>query len=226
MFEPVLENLKRAFKSIKPQITEKELNVELLNYQKYLQAKRESIYISLVNEIQGLPVVIEQTATKTDKLSTSIDAPQFDTKNLRPPIKAIRFSEQQVKEKFLQALSGCFDDSDTTALKKAFDGNILKEPLLFPHNQNKLVEVFRRAKYNGLIVSTPAEIKNWLCSNFTFRFTKGTATVVKELNPSTVHDILTKGKGEPPKGERICVTDWLPYKSPTQLKQASQNEKL
>ena len=174
------------------------------------------------------PIIIERRAylnEKLNSLSTTIDAPQFDTKKLRPPIKAIRFSEQQVKEKFLQALSGCFDDSDATALEKAIDGNILTEPLLFPHNQNKLVEVFRRAKYNGFILNKPVEIKNWLCSNFQFVLTKGTATEVKGLNSSTVHDILTKGKSEPSKGERICVTDWLPYKSPMQLKQASQNEK-
>lgn len=55
MFEPVTDKLKRTLKSIDINISEKEINIELINYQKYLQAKRESIYIDLINEIKALP---------------------------------------------------------------------------------------------------------------------------------------------------------------------------
>lgn len=55
MFEPVIDKLKRTLKSIDINISEKEINIELINYQKYLQAKRESIYIDLINEIKALP---------------------------------------------------------------------------------------------------------------------------------------------------------------------------
>lgn len=55
MFEPVTDKLKRTLKSIDSNISEKEINIELINYQKYLQDKREKIYSDLVNEIQALP---------------------------------------------------------------------------------------------------------------------------------------------------------------------------
>lgn len=55
MFEPVTDKLKRTLKSIDINISEKEINIELINYQKYLQGKREQIYSDLVNEIQALP---------------------------------------------------------------------------------------------------------------------------------------------------------------------------
>lgn len=55
MLEPVTDKLKRTLKSNDSSISEKETNIELYNYQKHLQAKRENIYINLINEIQGLP---------------------------------------------------------------------------------------------------------------------------------------------------------------------------
>ena len=55
MFEPVTDKLRRTLKSIDVNISEKEINIELINYQKHLQAKRESIYNNLINEIQALP---------------------------------------------------------------------------------------------------------------------------------------------------------------------------
>lgn len=66
MFEPVTDKLKRTLKSIDINISEKEIDIELINYQKHLQTKRESIYIDLINEIQSLPP--QQTEMKTDKL--------------------------------------------------------------------------------------------------------------------------------------------------------------
>jgi hypothetical protein len=65
MFEPVTEKLKRTLKSIDINISEKEINIELINYQKHLQAKRESIYIDLINEIQSLPP--QRTETETEQ---------------------------------------------------------------------------------------------------------------------------------------------------------------
>lgn len=70
IFEPVTDKLKRTLKSIDSNISEKEINIELNNFQKYLQVKRESIYIDLVNEIQSLsPPPAE---SKTDKLKAKL----------------------------------------------------------------------------------------------------------------------------------------------------------
>lgn len=70
MFEPVTDKLKRTLKRIDINISEKDINIELINYQKYLQEKRESFYIELINEIQGLPT--QQKETKSDKLKAQL----------------------------------------------------------------------------------------------------------------------------------------------------------
>jgi hypothetical protein len=54
IFEPTIDKLKRSLKRIDSNITEKEINIELINYQKHLQAKRENIYSDLILEIRGL----------------------------------------------------------------------------------------------------------------------------------------------------------------------------
>ena len=66
MFEPVTDKLKRTLKSIDINISEKEIDIELFNYQKHLQAKRESIYFDLINEIQSLPPQQTETPTFTN----------------------------------------------------------------------------------------------------------------------------------------------------------------
>ena len=96
MFESVTDKLKRTLKSIDSNISEKEINFELIDYQKHLQAKRKSIYLNLINEIQGLPPQQaekekpEQEAPKTfDELFYNIDlVPQsIDVlKEIEPPL--------------------------------------------------------------------------------------------------------------------------------------------
>ena len=46
-------------------------------------------------------------------------------------------------------------------------------------NQNRLVEVFRRLKYNDFIVETSTGIRNWICKNFMYR----SKARVQVLNP-------------------------------------------
>jgi hypothetical protein len=79
MFEPVIDKLKRTLKSIDSNISEKEINIELINYQKHLQVKRESIYFDLINEIQSLPS--QQNETKTEQ-ETPTFTNNFD--NIKP----------------------------------------------------------------------------------------------------------------------------------------------
>ena len=71
MFEPVTDKLKRTLKSIDINISEKEINIELINYQKHLQAKRESIYIDLINEMQSLPPQPIKTKQPTEEKTLS-----------------------------------------------------------------------------------------------------------------------------------------------------------
>jgi hypothetical protein len=66
MFESVTDILKRTLKSIDKNVSEEEVNIELLDFQKHLQSKREKIYIDLINEIRDLST--HQIDTKTDRL--------------------------------------------------------------------------------------------------------------------------------------------------------------
>lgn len=70
MFEPVTDKLIQTLKRIDVNISEKDINIELINYQKYLKEKRESFYIELINEIQGLPT--QQPENKADKLKNQL----------------------------------------------------------------------------------------------------------------------------------------------------------
>ncbi len=138
-------------------------------------------------------------------------------------IKVITFKNSETIDKVHSELKGYFPNKEAELLK-ALQGEQLSEILLFPHNQNKFVEVFRRLKYNGFLLNTDTETRNWICT--TFQFVKKGFAEPQPFNESSVWDNLNKGKGEPTKKERICITDWLPYKSDSQIKKETENEKL
>jgi len=135
--------------------------------------------------------------------------------------KLITFKNTETIEKIHSELKGYFLNKEAELLK-ALQGEQLNEILLFPHNQNKFVEVFRRLKYNGFLLNGDKEIMNWICT--TFQFVKKGFAKPQPFNESSVYDILNKGKGEPTKKERICITEWLPYKSHLQLKGETKNK--
>jgi len=137
--------------------------------------------------------------------------------------KLIIFKNSETIEKIHCELKGYFPNKEAELLK-VLQGEKLPEILLFPHNQNKFVEVFRRLKYNEFLLNTDTETKNWICS--TFQFMKRGNSEPQPFNKNSVWDNLNKGKGEPTRKERICITDWLPYKSPLQLTREAENEKL
>lgn len=68
MFQPVIEKLKRTLKSINSNISEEEINIELINFQKYLKSKRENIYIDLINQIKDLPPQPQQLNLNLSKI--------------------------------------------------------------------------------------------------------------------------------------------------------------
>lgn len=96
MFAPVFDKLKETMKNIDSNISEQEINIELINYQKHLQVKREKIYTDLLNEIQDLPPQQtekpkpEQEAPKTfQELFYNIELvqPSIDVlKEIQPPL--------------------------------------------------------------------------------------------------------------------------------------------
>jgi hypothetical protein len=135
----------------------------------------------------------------------------------------ILFNDPAIIEKLHRELKGYFQNKESDLLK-ALRGERLGEFLLFPDRANKFVEVFKRLKYNGYLTSAPINIKNWICSNFKYQFERGGVREVRNFNVETVHEILTKEKGEPKKSERICEPDWLPYKSQSMRKRESDRE--
>lgn len=148
-------------------------------------------------------------------------ATKFDNEQAAKPIQ---FKGLETIKKLHDELKDFFPGKESELLK-AMNGEQLKEPLFFPHNQNKFVEVFKRAKYNELILSKPTEIKNWICSNFLYRKKRGNKITVEPFKENSVWDILTKDKGEPTQKERICKCDWLPYKSHLQRQRETEKEK-
>jgi len=137
--------------------------------------------------------------------------------------KLITFKNSETIEKIHAELKGYFPNKEAELLK-ALQGEQLTEKLLFPHNQNKFVEVFRRLKYNGFLLNTDTETKNWICT--TFQFIKRGVTEPQPFNENSVWNNLNKGKGEPTKKERIFIVDWLPYKSTLQLEREAEKENL
>lgn len=139
----------------------------------------------------------------------------------------IFFDKPKTIELLFDELKGYFPEKNTE-LKKALNGERLNKPLLFPHNGNRFVEVFRRLQYNGKLLNYLTEIRNWICLNFTFRYKKGTMESTKNFNKSTVYDILRGKEGtEPTKNQRLLQNvEWLPYKTKSRIKREAQEEQL
>ena len=141
--------------------------------------------------------------------------------------RTITFSRPEVQEKVFELLRGYFPDREDD-LRKALDGKNLSEKLIFPHNQNRLVEVFKRLKYNTFIVESKYKINQWLRANFQYKYEQGENQEVRNLSETTIKQLLSSGKGEPTKEQRICSedADWLPYKNQKTLEREKNNEKI
>jgi hypothetical protein len=139
--------------------------------------------------------------------------------------KQIIFNCYETVTNLHSALKGCFPEKEAELLK-ALEGEDLKEILLFPHNASSFIEVFKRLKYNGLLISTPTEIKDWICKNFNFVKTQGQKKTVEAFKENSVWDVLTKTKCEPSKKNRICTPDWLPFIPQKTRQRQAEEEKL
>jgi hypothetical protein len=123
----------------------------------------------------------------------------------------------------LADLLGClevfFNPSDRPFLKAMLLGQPVDRKLIFNGNQNRLVEVFRRLSYNGLLHDASTTIRDWLCGHFSYLSKTGRT----DLSSNSVWDILSKAKGEPTSKSRICIFEWLPYKTQAALKRTNQD---
>jgi len=204
-------------------------NLEAEFYPIHISIEKESIAFSEKiypfidkKEIELINQYIEAYFKYIEQFSTE-SKPYGFPKGEKTELKLITFKNSEIIDKIHSELKGYFPNKEAELLK-ALQGEQLSEILLFPHNQNKFVEVFRRIKYNGFLLNNDTETKNWICT--TFQFVKKRFAKPQPFNQNSVWDNLNKGKGEPTKKERICITEWLPYKSPLQLTRETENEKL
>jgi hypothetical protein len=195
------------------------------NPDKYFDSKNEigkRIVIYLNTQSDFLRTLLE-------KIRKSMNEIPINERNVNEKPKLskalISFNSIETITKIHNELKGYFPSKENELLQ-VLKGKQLHEILLFPHNQNKFVEVFKRLKYNGFLLNTPKEIENWICSNFSYQYQKGNKNEVRNFNSSTVHDILTKDKGEPTKSERICTPDWLPYKNYLKRQREAEKENI
>jgi hypothetical protein len=187
---------------------------------KFVKNHLELINLLLVdlefdNEIinEAIEIVrVELTEQKQSLEETLMNSsPQPEKKVPKLKNGSILFNSPETIDKLYNGLKSYFPEQDKI-LFKVLNGEQCDEELIFLHNQNQLVEVFRRAKYNGLIISTSTELANWLTYNFSFRYSRGKTTQVRKFNRSTVWPYLTKDLDVSRKN-RICIFDWCPYKS-------------
>ncbi len=212
--------------------SETELIREQLKNEKFFFEKSSVLFTEVkdwegqtISEIREValyyPVWVKQSYLKEGNARNNRESVRRE--GLGSSRKLILFKSPDIIEKIFKELKGYFPGHEQ-GLLKALQGERLKEPLLFPHNQNKFVEVFKRLKYDGYLISTPAEINEWICSDFSYRYKKGDKTGNRDFNRSTVSDMLTREKGEPTRKERICVVEWLPYKNQMQRRREEGKE--
>ena len=148
-------------------------------------------------------IIDQQTADKKREETST---------NHRTSIK-LNLSAEQLAD-LLGCLEVFFDRYDRSTLKALLQGHLVDHKLVFNGNQNRLVEVFRRLTYNGFLHESWTSLREWLCGYFAYRSKTGIA----DLSRNSVWDILSKAKGEPTVKSRICVFDWLPYKTQAVLR--------
>jgi len=168
----------------------------------YADKKAIKDFILLLENQQDLESISADVSIEEAKNSNSEDQETAGDITINPDIV----------DEIFECLKTFFPN-DQNELKKALSGKILERPLVFPESINRLVEVFKRLKYNDQLHSKSTEIKDWICANFQHRYKIGNVAQNQELNGNTVYYILTKHKYEPAKKNRICTGGSLPYKT-------------
>lgn len=126
------------------------------------------------------------------------------------PKNSITFDSPETLEKVFDSLKGYFPGKEKE-LSGVLNGEKATEPLYWPGDQKQFTEIFRRLKFNGKLLNQSTEIKDWLCFNFIYQFRRGAVKEQRPFNPSTIHDFLTKYKGDLARNKRVKTFDWLEY---------------
>ena len=128
IFEPVIEKFKKSHKNINKKISEKELNIELFNFNKYLKAKRDKIYFDLVKELN---IDIKTNSTTNPNHENTLFDTGFNFKNNFdnvPEITILTYFTKELidkkyltKEKLEEYLIFAFQECEKPMMKFSFD---------------------------------------------------------------------------------------------------------
>lgn len=165
--------------------------------------------VKIINHLQVLKNVLQNHDFENNEKAPVLIENTSDENT--PNKNALLFRDPNTKSKFYDILKGVFPEHENSLLD-ALHGQRLNSPLVFNSNQNKLVELFKRAKYNGVIISSYDEINTWLCNTFCFKYKRGTINELRPFNQESIKNIFKKGHLEVPKSKRICIDeDFLPH---------------
>lgn len=189
------------------------------------KVKEFGYYSGIVSKVEELISKYPKVFENIDKCEHGLQNEPNSNPNTEKYNKQITFKDVETIEKLHSEFKGYFDGKEAEFLK-VLEGEQLSEKLLFPFNGSSFVEVFKRLKYNNFILSTPTQIRDWICKNFKYLQTKGKTQTITDFNKNTVWDVLTKAKCEPSKKNRICNVDWLPFIPQPKRQKEAENEKL
>lgn len=182
-------------------------------------------------EARDLFLTVQQIAeiTALDKVWTIVDRKTFSIQNENKIKKSTQGKtitlRPEIIDKLHTGLKIFFDEKEWNRLLILLKGEKIDQKLLFLFNANRLIELFRRLKYNDYIIDNNKNIEAWVLESFNFK--SETNGEIKEFKHNTIHSILYgQESAQPKKGKRIIDEEWLPYKSPGQLKKEKENEKL
>jgi len=109
----------------------------------------------------------------------------------------------------------CFFEGQETQLHKLLIKNEASELLRFNGQINQLAELFKRLRYNGvIIVKTLDVLTDWIVESFAAPNNQGKIDVLKR---DSISQVLRKQSKEPPRGKRI-LTEFAKYLQPSERK--------
>jgi hypothetical protein len=109
----------------------------------------------------------------------------------------------------------CFFEGQETQLHKLLIKNEAPELLRFNGQINQLAELFKRLRYNGVIIVDNLDVlTDWIVESFAAPNNEGKIDVLKR---DTISQNLRKQSKEPPKGKRI-LTEFAKYLQPSERK--------
>lgn len=126
-----------------------------------------------------------------------------------PQPQGIIFTNPNTLEAVHDGLKGFFRGKETELLT-LLEGGKVDKPLHFPHQQNRLAEVFSRAHHLQKVTGTKTDIQNWIARNFTYLNQRSKTPT--PCNPATLRGIFSPKPeiNDLPRNKRIEIKG-LPY---------------